>query len=350
MSQGDAISSAALSALIASKLNEMWLANFCSVAATTLLVYDYSLTFSREIRCIWGRKFSGATVLYLLNRYLTLIYRILMIIEMIPSATMPGAQEIIIALFTSLRLYAIWFKDLKILFAVMLLGLVPAAVNIYYYTTVTFIPSPPPFMGCADIVNLSPSAGNIHRLAIFNCVFAIASDGIVLVLTWIKTAEIARAFTRAEKPTGHLVTLILRDGTLYFVTMLILNVINLVVIEFQDFGSLPALTEVLTSILISRFLLNLRGVYLAQGESRSYDESSLQSTRMSSLQFADDIVGNLGAPLSEDDHDEQYDEATGEDEENSYISDNPLIFGLHPERDGTNPTVWKLKDLYDSEV
>lgn len=46
-----------------------------------LLFYDYVLTFSREIRCIWHRKFTGATVLFLLNRYIFLVYRILMTVE-----------------------------------------------------------------------------------------------------------------------------------------------------------------------------------------------------------------------------------------------------------------------------
>ncbi|PCH34963.1 hypothetical protein WOLCODRAFT_155608 [Wolfiporia cocos MD-104 SS10] len=259
MSQGDTISLAALNALIASKLNE--------IAALRTTVFP---------------------ALFLV--------------------------------FSSLRLYAIWYEGRKTLFAVILLGLVPAVVNIYYYTAVTFIPSPPPFMGCADIVNLSPSAENIYRLAIASGVLAIAMGG-------IKTAEIARAFKRAEKPLGNLVALIFRDGTLYFVTTIVLNVINLVAIKFGDFGSVPALTEVLISISISRFILNLRGVYLAQNGSRSYNESSLQPTWMSSLQFADDIVGNLGAPLSGvlTDHDPHYDEATGEDKEHSYISNNPRL-------------------------
>lgn len=47
------------------------------------------LTFSRELRCIWGRKFSGATLLFFLNRYLTLIYRVLMVVDMLPWQGLP---------------------------------------------------------------------------------------------------------------------------------------------------------------------------------------------------------------------------------------------------------------------
>ena len=38
-----------------------------------LFVYDYVLTFVQEVQLIWGRKITGATVLFWLNRYLTLV-------------------------------------------------------------------------------------------------------------------------------------------------------------------------------------------------------------------------------------------------------------------------------------
>lgn len=37
---------------------------------TALAIYEYLISFSRELDTIWRRKFSGATVLFLLNRYL----------------------------------------------------------------------------------------------------------------------------------------------------------------------------------------------------------------------------------------------------------------------------------------
>lgn len=38
--------------------------------------YDFSITVNDEIRCIWKRKFSGATFLFLANRYVGLLYRL----------------------------------------------------------------------------------------------------------------------------------------------------------------------------------------------------------------------------------------------------------------------------------
>ena len=43
-----------------------------------LLAYDYLLTFSGEIQFVWSRKFSGATVVFVLNRYVTLFSKIVL--------------------------------------------------------------------------------------------------------------------------------------------------------------------------------------------------------------------------------------------------------------------------------
>ena len=47
----------------------------CCVA---LLAYDHLLTLSGEIQFVWGRKFSGATVVFVLNRYVTLFGKIVL--------------------------------------------------------------------------------------------------------------------------------------------------------------------------------------------------------------------------------------------------------------------------------
>ena len=43
---------------------------------TALLWADFVFTFSKEVRCIWGARFTGATVVYLCTRYAALIAQI----------------------------------------------------------------------------------------------------------------------------------------------------------------------------------------------------------------------------------------------------------------------------------
>ena len=43
------------------------------VLISALVLYDYLISLDQEVNLFWKRKFTGATVLFLLNRYLLLI-------------------------------------------------------------------------------------------------------------------------------------------------------------------------------------------------------------------------------------------------------------------------------------
>ena len=45
--------------------------------STALVCYDFLITFDREVRCVWRRKWTGATVLFILNRYIVLLVHII---------------------------------------------------------------------------------------------------------------------------------------------------------------------------------------------------------------------------------------------------------------------------------
>lgn len=47
-----------------------------------LFIYDYILSFSLEVKCIWQRRFSKVTALYVLNRYAVMSNRIVLLIEL----------------------------------------------------------------------------------------------------------------------------------------------------------------------------------------------------------------------------------------------------------------------------
>ena len=48
---------------------------------TALLTYDHLLTFAGEVHFVWRRKFSGATILFALNRYVNLFSKILLVVN-----------------------------------------------------------------------------------------------------------------------------------------------------------------------------------------------------------------------------------------------------------------------------
>ncbi|KAL4248667.1 hypothetical protein ABKN59_006252 [Abortiporus biennis] len=177
----------------------------------------------------------------------------------------------------------------------------------------------------------------IHLLTIFTRVFAIFYDALILIMTWMKTADIRRAFGNHRVCTKYsIVMYLLRDGTLYFLCLMTLNVANLIAIKFKAFGGVPAISEVATSILITRFMLNLRGVYLTND--RTSSSGSFHSSKMSDIHFASSVVGNLGAPLvhSSEAADVREDElglvnenVVEREDKEVHVYSNPLSFGLN---------------------
>ncbi|KAI0649488.1 hypothetical protein C8Q79DRAFT_924726 [Trametes meyenii] len=108
-----------------------------------------------------------------------------------------------------------------------------------------------------------------------------AYEVICLVLTVIKTFHLYRHLSFSVRSQTRLSGLLLRDGSLYFVVMIILGVVNIVsVTAIKDRSNQresflgAALTKRLAELLTTRFISNLRrtetwttGLSSAQGRS-----------------------------------------------------------------------------------
>ncbi|OBZ67914.1 hypothetical protein A0H81_12146 [Grifola frondosa] len=210
---------------------------------------------------------------------------------------------IVVAVFSALRVYAIWNRDWRPFILVLLVGIVVPATNLYHYARSSPAAFLPPLAGCGEAVNLTPeqllrysSASVVLSTVTHSC--AIATDALVLVLTWAKTFGIKRA-AMSLHIKATLSTLLLRDGTLYFAILLLLNVVDLVVLQSDViFNPLPIFIDVFTCILISRFMLNLREVFYS--DDPLHDHSASLVSRFSNVNFASNVIGNLGAPLAYD--------------------------------------------------
>ncbi|TCD62428.1 hypothetical protein EIP91_006910 [Steccherinum ochraceum] len=121
----------------------------------------------------------------------------------------------------------------------------------------------------------------------------ISGDLLVLAITWVKTADTWRAGAKAGQFRPALTTLLLRDGTTYFLTLLLLGIISFVLnitqTDQNNTTSFTTVVDAITANLTARFILDLRSVY--------YKGSSQQSHVLSTVKFA----GNMGAPLGVDD-------------------------------------------------
>ncbi|KAI0960941.1 hypothetical protein AcV7_000178 [Taiwanofungus camphoratus] len=61
--------------------------NYCTLATCTLILYEHTTTFSQEALLIWGAKTTGATIVFILNRYLLFAYGVILALEVIPWST-----------------------------------------------------------------------------------------------------------------------------------------------------------------------------------------------------------------------------------------------------------------------
>ncbi|KAI8974520.1 hypothetical protein BD414DRAFT_424359, partial [Trametes punicea] len=257
-------------------------------SALALLGYDYLLTLHREIRLVWMHKLSGATVLFLLNRYMIiLLYAIDMITispinPKVPLHRCPGTGRfitvleilpyIIWAVFSSLRTYALSRRNIIIGVVVFVLSLVPAGVNAYFFSTLTFVNLPPP----SNCTALSAISDRLSRDAHWSGCWIVtivsrsslmAADALAIIVTWASTYGIGKA-SRDVRLATSFGTLLLRDGELSvtYMALLAMNVVHMTLNTvkpssfFQQASYVTVVENPLISILISRFILNLRAV------------------------------------------------------------------------------------------
>ncbi|KAH9836077.1 uncharacterized protein C8Q71DRAFT_760428 [Rhodofomes roseus] len=153
-------------------LAKLGMYHWCGAASAALLFYDYTLTLPREVRCIWTRSFSGATLLFLVNRYFTMLVVALNICSLALSGSSVSsnrpahefcfvlsrinqAMSVVFALvnaaFHSLRVFAICPNKIrKIVFSVVfVLEMIPISVDVFFFTRIAdFGASYLPFNGC----------------------------------------------------------------------------------------------------------------------------------------------------------------------------------------------------------
>ncbi|KAI0774927.1 hypothetical protein BD413DRAFT_611911 [Trametes elegans] len=339
--------------------------NYCIVASSALLWFDFVLTLPTEYRRIWQRKYTGATLVYLLMRYIAVIERIFFVAEVLLWKSSDGpllcagrceralmrkyrcarisrTDDVLLSMnylafsaFTALRVYGVWGRDWKPLLIVLPLSLVKPALLIYESSNYVAIQQGPPY-GCLYIwllpdnvlskwvfllTGVQPvlwlNSGRVVSIA--TKAATIAADSILIALTWIKTFAIQRDSHKAKMRTP-LATLLLRDGewTAYFLILLVIQIITIISNQIGNkltiwlvwpyfdqvyVPNVPSLPTQFTVIFLSRFMLDLRGLYFAGARDPAADGDAQTTLRWSDVRFqgfsrfSSAAVGNLGATL-----------------------------------------------------
>ncbi|KAJ3557727.1 hypothetical protein NM688_g1318 [Phlebia brevispora] len=266
-----------------------------------LVAYEYLVTLEHEHGFIWQRKWNAATWLFIANRYM-------MLAVMVEQASPWSAQAyvrcyntalnwfvnviynlppLILAVFSTLRVFALLDRTAYITTGcVFMLGVAPIAINFYQNGQLTWYYIDDPVLGSTCYYNSLLSSSTL-----FYARFSVT---------------------------------LLRYGTLYFVVLFIVNLINLLLLlvpslEFE--AVLGSITTILPNIVVSRFLINLRqSDSSASSDTGTNQASGLVSTVGFRTPTLRSIVGNLGEPLSggdEDTEDFELDELSGGESSNA---------------------------------
>ncbi|KAI0352861.1 hypothetical protein OH77DRAFT_1427975 [Trametes cingulata] len=281
--------------------------SYCDMATFSLIFYEYFITFDRELGLVWRRKFTAATVLFLLNRYMALLKYPIYIVDMfqvsdetlIPSSCrVSNVLSMVLEVlpyfvwlaFSVLRVYAICGHNWRFGLLVAIPGSFPLASNMYLYTQSHDANYPEP-IGC---LWLSVIPTDVYHAVIL-------TDVLVLCLTWWRTYDVRKAAAHANIKMS-LSALMLRDG----MVLLVLNTFHIAFSLTGRFTWTITFEEPLTTILVSRFLLNLREADGKTGPNSMEDMSrpSFVQTNLdqaafggNSLHFASSFIAPLGAPL-----------------------------------------------------
>ncbi|KAJ3546093.1 hypothetical protein NM688_g5552 [Phlebia brevispora] len=336
------------------------ISNFAVSAVLTVVCYEFLITIQYEYDFVWHRKWSAGTWLFLANRYLILAFMIITASPVSPQVRAFQRRPIefyscklwlqvcynsslntFIGVFIELPLfimtvYALLDRAYVIAAFVFLLGLVPFAINLYQDSHTTHYYVDDPVLGSSCYVNYEMSAsaefyckklGNCNHViltfptaTLAGVLSGMLADAIAVVATWLKTYRHVRKASSLGANV-HFGAMFLQYGSMYFVVMCATNLASLLVLLVVGTGGIDVNTPLilrslskpswqssnplnifltpLPSIVISRFLINLRQVDPSDAGDTVTAGSTVHFTEPTSHgQTFSSWIGNLGEPLS----------------------------------------------------
>ncbi|EED78088.1 predicted protein [Postia placenta Mad-698-R] len=213
------------------------LASFMFLVA--ILYYDYFLTLSMEIDNLWKaqHKVSWTSILFILNRYFAVAGQIPIALEYFADMSpqlfhqaFSVATQVTVSAYSMGAIAGIWSVT---------------ASNTTGGPRTDYVPT----STCNALLTIRQAD---YLIAPWGAMLIF--DTMIFLLTLCKTIRLLHLAPR----TGTLLQIFLRDGIIYFGALVIVNVANIVIFLDYTRGMVSTLTNVMSSVLISRLMLNLR--------------------------------------------------------------------------------------------
>ncbi|KAH9829090.1 uncharacterized protein C8Q71DRAFT_728298 [Rhodofomes roseus] len=279
-----------------------FISNCSLIAACAIYAYDRCLTLWREVNLIWTRKkMSVATGLYFLMHvslvfflafevaYTTIKTCDRLWVVYVWRVTCAMLFHVFYGAFTALRAYAIGYRSLLLGWATFLWSLVVVATEIYELIVSVPVNVPQP-IGC--VITTRGNEKFLSSLFLAGQATAIIPEILVIGAIWChayRAASVKHLHQLAGLNTPF-TTILIRDGSVYFVASLAIIVLNVVwsSVTSVNTGILAPIVYSLQTILISQFYLNLHDAHAYHSE----------TPELSDLHFNTRLLGTLAGSLT----------------------------------------------------
>ncbi|KDR76380.1 hypothetical protein GALMADRAFT_247831 [Galerina marginata CBS 339.88] len=258
-------------AQISSVENQAFVVSCIGVAALSILYYDYFLTLSLECSRFWAsRRLTWASTFFYLNRYLSLFGHVPVAFQYFWRIPGPNRLErcirfllfhqylavviqVIVGILLIMRTYALYNCRKSILLLLCSAGLVVVGFGIWCVTSgqgTAHTADELPLTGCH-----LPSTRNASKRLASAWAGMFCFDILIFSLTLYKS------LTHQRGRTTTILHVMMRDGTIYFGVMMaacVSVIISLHISPSYEQGLTTTLTNVISSTMISRLMLNIR--------------------------------------------------------------------------------------------
>ncbi|KAJ6571478.1 hypothetical protein B0H19DRAFT_1130076 [Mycena capillaripes] len=252
-----------------STVRALRLQNELHLVSITFLYFDHALSFSDEVRFLWRKAKTRSTYYFFVNRYLAFfggavitVFRFVAVPTSVCTHVNLFRQvllvinQCLVCLLLTLRIYALYGRDKRVY--VGMLGFGAGLLGISCWALVGKNGAQEPnAIGC--------HIDNSQRLGIY---IAVPWEALLVYDVVIFLALFYKSFqTRADSPTlrwhSPLLTLLIRDGAIYFVIMALMNLANILTFYIAGpllRGCLSTMASCMSVTLASRLMLNLHSM------------------------------------------------------------------------------------------
>ncbi|KAJ6476891.1 hypothetical protein C8R45DRAFT_1008164 [Mycena sanguinolenta] len=238
------------------------------VVSISFLYFDHLITFGDEIRLLWKKAKTPSTYSFLFNRYLAFFGDLVVtffIFTTVPDSVCKHVNlfrqlllvlnQTAICFLLTLRIYALYRRQTKVLVYMLGAGAVLMGISLWAISGKGGIPVHG-VVGC-HIAN--SQAIGIHLAVPWEALFIY--DVLIVVALFYKSLQ-----TRSESVhirNEPLLSLLIRDGAVYFVIMAVINLANILTFYLAGpllRGCLSTMASSLSVTMMSRLMLNLHAV------------------------------------------------------------------------------------------